>query len=257
MRWLAGDAAIARQAERIALRLYSHTFRGHGLRLEAHGNASRHDHGPAVVARPPPVEPPAAAPGPTPTPVILASALAEEFIAAAEDGWARNRSGRRYRPSALRDLRGILRHHVAHELGQTAAARRAPAAHPGAARPARRRAALGEPDPLGDQRDPGAVRLRDRAGLRRSSARPTGSDPAPEETARTLKTTEAGWEWTTGRGGAAGDAGRDRRPRRPRATTTSRSRCCRSGSCRSCSGSWSSCSSCSRSSPSQGPIGGA
>jgi hypothetical protein len=49
---------------------------------------------------------------------ILVGAAIEEFIAAAEGGWARNRSGRRYRPSALRDVRGILRHHVAHELGE-------------------------------------------------------------------------------------------------------------------------------------------
>ena len=49
---------------------------------------------------------------------ILVAAAIEEFIAAAEGGWARNRSGRRYRPSALRDVRGILRHHVAHELGE-------------------------------------------------------------------------------------------------------------------------------------------
>jgi hypothetical protein len=48
---------------------------------------------------------------------ILVDAAIEEFITAAEGGWARNRSGRRYRPSALRDVRGILRHHVAHELG--------------------------------------------------------------------------------------------------------------------------------------------
>jgi hypothetical protein len=49
---------------------------------------------------------------------ILVGAAIEEFITAAEGGWARNRSGRRYRPSALRDVRGILRHHVAHELGE-------------------------------------------------------------------------------------------------------------------------------------------
>jgi hypothetical protein len=49
---------------------------------------------------------------------ILVAAAIEEFIGAAEGGWARNRSGRRYRPSALRDVRGILRHHVAHELGE-------------------------------------------------------------------------------------------------------------------------------------------
>lgn len=40
-----------------------------------------------------------------------------EFIEAAEDGRARNRSGRRYRPSALRDVTGILRQHVARDLG--------------------------------------------------------------------------------------------------------------------------------------------
>jgi hypothetical protein len=49
---------------------------------------------------------------------ILVAAAVEEFIMAAEGGWARNRSGRRYRPSALRDVRGILRHHVGKELGE-------------------------------------------------------------------------------------------------------------------------------------------
>jgi integrase len=48
---------------------------------------------------------------------ILVAEAVEDFIAAAEGGWARNRSGRRYRPSALRDIRGILRHHVVPELG--------------------------------------------------------------------------------------------------------------------------------------------
>jgi hypothetical protein len=43
----------------------------------------------------------------------------DEFTRAAEDGHARNRSGRRYRPSALRDLTGILRHHVARSIGAT------------------------------------------------------------------------------------------------------------------------------------------
>jgi hypothetical protein len=51
---------------------------------------------------------------------ISVGAAIEEFIGAAEGGWARNRSGRRYRPSALRDVRGILRHHVAQELGEMA-----------------------------------------------------------------------------------------------------------------------------------------
>lgn len=45
------------------------------------------------------------------------AALVEEFIAEAEAGRALNRSGRRYRPSALRDLSGILRHHVVRDLG--------------------------------------------------------------------------------------------------------------------------------------------
>jgi hypothetical protein len=43
--------------------------------------------------------------------------VAEEFIAAAEDGRARNRNGRRYRPSAVRDLAGCLRNHVVPDLG--------------------------------------------------------------------------------------------------------------------------------------------
>jgi hypothetical protein len=46
--------------------------------------------------------------------------LSDEFIEAAEDGRALNRSGRRYRPSALRDLRGCLRYHVAPALGDMA-----------------------------------------------------------------------------------------------------------------------------------------
>jgi hypothetical protein len=48
---------------------------------------------------------------------VRVATVVDEFIQAAEDGRARNRSGRSYRPSALRDVRGILRHHVAHELG--------------------------------------------------------------------------------------------------------------------------------------------
>jgi hypothetical protein len=43
--------------------------------------------------------------------------VVDEFIEAAQSGRANNRSGRSYRPSALRDLRGILRHHVARDLG--------------------------------------------------------------------------------------------------------------------------------------------
>jgi hypothetical protein len=48
------------------------------------------------------------------------AAAIEEFLEAAEDGRARNRSGRRYMPSALRDLRGCLRGHVARDLGDMA-----------------------------------------------------------------------------------------------------------------------------------------
>jgi hypothetical protein len=46
------------------------------------------------------------------------AAAIEEFIEAAEDGRVLNRSGRRYRPSALRDVRGSLRFHVARDMGQ-------------------------------------------------------------------------------------------------------------------------------------------
>jgi hypothetical protein len=49
---------------------------------------------------------------------VSVAAAIDEFIDAAESGRAPNRSGRPYRPSALRDLRGTLRHHVAPELGE-------------------------------------------------------------------------------------------------------------------------------------------
>lgn len=52
-----------------------------------------------------------------PTAVTMAAAI-EDFIDAAEQGRAVNRSGRRYRPSALRDVKGILRSHVAPALGE-------------------------------------------------------------------------------------------------------------------------------------------
>jgi Phage integrase, N-terminal SAM-like domain len=67
----------------------------------------------------PPRRPPTRSPPPPPPPEeeISVSAVIDEFIEAAEDGRAGNRSGRRYRPSALRDLRGILRYHVAHDIG--------------------------------------------------------------------------------------------------------------------------------------------
>ena len=43
--------------------------------------------------------------------------VVEEFVAAAGDGRALNRTGRVYRPSALRDVAGILRRHLVGELG--------------------------------------------------------------------------------------------------------------------------------------------
>jgi Phage integrase, N-terminal SAM-like domain len=72
---------------------------------------------PAVVALPRPQPDTAAAPDARRPDDILVAEAVEDFIAAAEGGWARNRSGRGYRPSALRDIRGILRHHVVPELG--------------------------------------------------------------------------------------------------------------------------------------------
>ena len=48
--------------------------------------------------------------------VTVATAI-DEFIEAAESGRVVNRSGRPYRPSALRDLRGILEYHVVPDLG--------------------------------------------------------------------------------------------------------------------------------------------
>jgi hypothetical protein len=71
---------------------------------------------PHVVARPP-RPPTGAAPAPRSTPSPRVGTVVDEFIEAAEDGRAGNRSGRSYRPSALRDLRGILRHHVVREVG--------------------------------------------------------------------------------------------------------------------------------------------
>ena len=73
---------------------------------------------PAVVALPRREPNVAAAPDVRRADDILVAEAVEDFIAAAEGGWARNRSGRRYRPSALRDIRGILRHHIVPELGE-------------------------------------------------------------------------------------------------------------------------------------------
>jgi hypothetical protein len=53
-----------------------------------------------------------------PSPAVTMAAAIEDFIEAAEAARAVNRSGRRYRPSALRDLKGILRYHVAPALGE-------------------------------------------------------------------------------------------------------------------------------------------
>ena len=48
---------------------------------------------------------------------ITVAEAVDEFVAAAEAGRAVNRSGRSYRPSALRDVRGILEYHVVPDLG--------------------------------------------------------------------------------------------------------------------------------------------
>jgi hypothetical protein len=49
-------------------------------------------------------------------PITVADTV-DEFVEAAEAGRAVNRSGQSYRPSALRDLRGILEYHVVPDLG--------------------------------------------------------------------------------------------------------------------------------------------
>jgi hypothetical protein len=65
--------------------------------------------GPAVRAPEPP--------RPPRTESATVAEVADDFIAAAQDGSARNRNGRRYRPSAARDLAGCLRLYVVPELG--------------------------------------------------------------------------------------------------------------------------------------------
>jgi hypothetical protein len=58
-----------------------------------------------------------AATSPSRPDAITMAAAIDEFIEAAEAGRAFNRSGRPYKPSALRDLCGILEYHVFPELG--------------------------------------------------------------------------------------------------------------------------------------------
>jgi Phage integrase, N-terminal SAM-like domain len=58
-----------------------------------------------------------ATPAALPRDAMTVGAAIDEFVEAAQDGRAPNRSGRPYKPSALRDLRGILEYHVAPELG--------------------------------------------------------------------------------------------------------------------------------------------
>jgi hypothetical protein len=60
---------------------------------------------------------PARTPKPPP-PNISVDAAIDEFLRAAEGGQALNRSDRPYRPSALRDLRGILKQHVSPQIGE-------------------------------------------------------------------------------------------------------------------------------------------
>ena len=52
-----------------------------------------------------------------PRDAVTVAAAIDEFVEAAHAGGALNRSGRPYKPSALRDLRGILEYHVAQDLG--------------------------------------------------------------------------------------------------------------------------------------------
>jgi Phage integrase, N-terminal SAM-like domain len=80
------------------------------------GNRAATTTAPRVVV--PPRRPPTRSPPRSEPPgEVRVATVVDEFIEAAQDGRASNRSGRLYRPSALRDLRGILRHHVARDLG--------------------------------------------------------------------------------------------------------------------------------------------
>jgi hypothetical protein len=71
---------------------------------------------PSIVVTAPRQPGTATAAAPAQDAVTVAAAI-DEFVQAAEEGQALNRSGRPYKPSALRDLRGILEYHVALELG--------------------------------------------------------------------------------------------------------------------------------------------
>jgi hypothetical protein len=68
----------------------------------------------AARPRPAPAPPPQP---PEPDDEATVAAVADEFLAAARDGRALNRTGRIYRPSALRDIAGILRANLVPELG--------------------------------------------------------------------------------------------------------------------------------------------
>jgi hypothetical protein len=70
-----------------------------------------------VPAAPPPAQGPQAPTDRAALEELTVAEAVDEFIAAAQDGRARNRNGRRYRPSALRDVAGILRGHLVPELG--------------------------------------------------------------------------------------------------------------------------------------------
>jgi hypothetical protein len=71
--------------------------------------------GPAVQ---PPHEQPEATVESVPFEDARLADVVEDFVADAEAGRVKNRNGRRYKPSALRDVSGALRLHVVAELGE-------------------------------------------------------------------------------------------------------------------------------------------
>ena len=72
---------------------------------------------PSIVVPPPRHAIVATPSGSRPDAITVAAAI-DEFVEAAEAGRALNRSGRPYKPSALRDLRGILEYHVGPAIGE-------------------------------------------------------------------------------------------------------------------------------------------